>query len=320
MRELTGEHMLVLTKAPERFDIQYCKIEGVRAELFERLLSVLKIEQPGDRDVELLDLVKNLCIFVAQLPAYARNSKRLSPNALAVRQAILEAREPSRLLFADLPKACGFEAIEAKPNSSGPVKEFVKALKLALDELRGAFPELQDRLRKGLREHFDLGDSFLEYRAALTERAQRVGLTATEMKFKAFCLRLMDEALSESDWLESIGSHLALKPPSKWHDAEEDLFNTELTHLAGLFKRVESLIFTGAEGKQSQSAVRVAVTLATGAEHQQVIHFSADEEKRMNALQRKIADILSEDERLGLAAASRAIWARFESAEKKQDA
>jgi hypothetical protein len=63
------------------------------------------------------------------------------------------------------------------------------------------------------------------------------------MKFKAFCLRLMDTALSESDWLESIGSHLSLKPPSKWHDAEEDLFNSELAHLAGLFKRVESLVF-----------------------------------------------------------------------------
>ena len=174
LRELTGEHMLVLTKAPERFDIQYCKIEGVRAELFERLLSVLKIEQPNDRDVELLDLVKNLCVFVAQLPAYARNSKRLSTTALAVRQAILEAREPSRLLFTELPKACGFETIEAKSDSSGSVKEFVKTLKLALDELRGAFPELQDRLRKGLREHFDLAGSIEENRAALTDRAQRV--------------------------------------------------------------------------------------------------------------------------------------------------
>ena len=243
LRELSGEHMLVLTKAPERFDIQYCKIEGVRAELFERLLSVLKIEQPNDRDVELLDLVKNLCLFVAQLPAYVRNSKRLSPIALAVRQAILEAREPSRLLFTDLPKACGFETIAAKSGSGGPIKEFVKSLKLALDELRRAFPELQDRLRKALWEHFDLAGSFQEYRLALTERTQRVAITATEMKFKAFCLRLMDTALSESDWLESIGSHLSLKPPSKWHDAEEDLFNSELAHLAGLFKRVESLVF-----------------------------------------------------------------------------
>jgi hypothetical protein len=320
LRELTGEHMLVLTKAPERFDIQYCKIEGVRAELFERLLSVLKIEQPNDRDVELLDLVKNLCVFVAQLPAYARNSKRLSTTALAVRQAILEAREPSRLLFTDLPKACGFDTIEAKFKSSGPIKEFVKTLKLALDELRGAFPELQDRLRNGLREHFDLAGSLQEYRAPLTDRAQRVALTATEMKFKAFCMRMMDGALSESDWLESIGSHLALKPPSKWHDAEEDLFNAELAHLAGLFKRVESMAFAGKGGAANQSAVRLAVTLATGVEHQQVIRFSADDEQRMNTLQRRFAVILSEDERLGLAAASRAIWARFESAEKKEDA
>ena len=39
LREMNGEAMLVLTKAPERFDIQYCKIEGVRAELFEKLLA-----------------------------------------------------------------------------------------------------------------------------------------------------------------------------------------------------------------------------------------------------------------------------------------
>ncbi|MCL5742317.1 MAG: hypothetical protein M1541_00110, partial [Acidobacteria bacterium] len=30
LREFNGEQMLILTKAPERFDIQYCKIEGVR--------------------------------------------------------------------------------------------------------------------------------------------------------------------------------------------------------------------------------------------------------------------------------------------------
>lgn len=319
LRELNGEHMRVLTKAPERFDLQYCRIEGVRAELFERLLAALQIQQPEDREIELLDLVKNLCVFVAQLPVYARNTKRLSPAALAVRQAILEAREPSKLLFSDLPVACGFEPIEAKSASGGPVKSFVKTLKQALDELHSAFPELQDRLRKALQEHFKLSHSFPGYRITLAERGERVCITATEPKFKAFCLRLMDAVLSESDWLESIGSHLALKPPSKWHDAEEDLFNTELAHIAALFNRVESLVFSGKAGKRSETAIRLAVTLATGVEHQQVIHFTAAEEQRMVSLQRRFAEILSEDERLGLAAASRAIWARFESAEKAND-
>lgn len=319
LRELNGEQMLLLTKSPERFDIQYCKIEGVRAELFERLLAALRIEKPEDREIELLDLVRNLCVFVAQLPAYARNTKRLSQPALAVRQTILEAREPSKLLFTDLPIACGFEPIEAKSASGAPVKSFVKILKSTLDELRGAYPELQDRLRKGLREHFDLRGSIEEYRVSVTERAQRVCITATEPRFKAFCLRLMDEALSESDWLESVASHLALKPPSKWHDPEEDQFGSELEHISALFKRVESLVFSGKDCGHTEKAIRLAVTLATGVEHQKVLHFSSEEEQRMTTMQQRFAEILSEDERLGLAAASRAIWARFESMEKRND-
>lgn len=78
LREMTGEHMLVLTKQPERFEIQYCKIEGVRAELFEKLLSVLEIKPSAERRVELLDVVKPLCVFVAQLPGYVHNTKKLS--------------------------------------------------------------------------------------------------------------------------------------------------------------------------------------------------------------------------------------------------
>jgi hypothetical protein len=319
LRELNGEQMLVMTKAPERFDIQYCKIEGIRAELFERLLAALKIEKREDREIELLDLVRNLCVFVAQLPIYARNTKRLSQHALAVRQAILEAREPGKLLFTDLPIACGFDPIEARSVSGTAVKSFVKALKSTLDELRVAYPELHDRLRRGLREHFALTGSMEECRAVLTERAHRVCVTATEPKFKAFCLRIIDDVLSEPDWLESIGSHLALKPPSKWHDAEEDLFNSELVHIAALFKRVESLVFSDKHTGPTQKAIRLAVTLATGVEHQQIIHFSTEEEQKMTALQQRFAEILSQDDRLGLAAASRAIWARLELAERKND-
>jgi hypothetical protein len=319
LRELNGEQMLILTKAPERFDIQFCKIEGVRAELFARLLAVLEIHRPGDREIELLDLVKNLCVFVAQLPAYARNTKRLTPEALAVRQAILEAREPAKLLFNDLPTACGFAPIEAGPAPGKPVKNFVRTLKVTLEELRIAFPELQDRLRKGLQENFNLSGSFQECRSALINRSQRICLTVTEPKFKAFCLRLMDDTLTEADWLESVGSHLALKPPSKWHDADEDFFDTELAHVAALFHRVESVVFNGQKGTKNELAIRLAVTLATGVEHQQVIHFNADEEHLMNDLQGRFAEILAGNERLGLAAASRAIWASFESAGKRKN-
>jgi len=126
----------------------------------------------------------------------------------------------------------------------------------------------------------------------------------------------MDDGLPESDWLESTGSHLGLKPPSRWHDLEEDLFNSELAHVAARFHRVESIVFSGHRGGANASAVRLAVTLANGIEHEQVIHFTAEEGQLMDDLQERFAALLASNERLGLAAASRAIWARFESAGK----
>jgi hypothetical protein len=309
LRELNGEAMLVLTKAPDRFDIQYCRIEGVRAELFEQLLSVLDVKPAQDREAELLDVVKKLCMFAAQLPAYVHNTRKLSPVALAVRDSILSAREPARLLFTDLPKACGFEPIPVDATAGKPIQAFVKSLKTALDDLRVAFPEMQERLRKQLRQAFDLPGTFPHFRTALAARAEQVVLGVTEPKLRSFCLRLMDDNLPEADWLESLGSFLALKPPSKWHDAEDDLFSSELAQLAATFHRVESILFAGSKSPKNAVGVRLAVTQANGVEHEQVVHFTSDEEHQLRNLQSQFEKLLSNDRRLGLAAASRALWA-----------
>ncbi len=315
LRELDAEQVLLLTKAPGRFEIQYCKIEGVRSELFDRLVAVLEIRRREDREMELLDVVRGICQFVAQVPPYSRNTKRLSPSAIAVRQTVLNAREPVRLIFTDLPVACGFTPIDSKADQ--PVQSYVKTLKLALDELRMSYPELQDRLRKKLRQAFGLAGSFPACRAKLAERSEDTVQTVTEPKFRAFCLRLMDEALPEAEWLESIGSHLALKPPSRWSDGDEDIFNSELAEMAARFHRLESMAFGVFKKGGDGSAVRLAVTLPEGYEHEQVIHYSAEEEKQMVELQTKFADLLAQHERLGLAAVSRAIWARLSPARGK---
>lgn len=312
LRELTGEMMLVLTKAPERFEIQYCKIEGVRAELFEKLRAVMEVKPAPECKAELLDVVKPLCVFVAQLPAYVLNTKKPTPTALAVRQTILNAREPAMMLFTDLPKACGFQPFTSDTVADKSVPLFVKALKASLDELRAVFPELQDRLRKRLREAFDLPGSFQQFRETLAGRAQQVVLGVTEPKLKALCLRLLDDHLPEGEWLESVGSHLAFKPPSRWHDPEEELFSQELAELAMRFHRVESILFAHGKPSKDGISIRLAITRADGIEHEQVIHFTADEEQRMREIQNQFEALLTKDKRLGLAAASRALWTRLE--------
>jgi hypothetical protein len=312
LRELAGEAMLVLTKAPERFDIQYCKIEGVRAQLFQKLLAVLEVKPSKDREAELLDVVKKLCVFVAQLPSYVLNTKKLSPVAIAVRDTILNAREPANLIFSSLPQACGFDPIGTDARRNKAVHLFVNTLKSALDELRASYPCLQDRMKDEISKSFDLSGPFQQSRTRVADRAQEILLTVTETKLRAFCLRLMDATLPESEWLESVGSYVACKPPSKWQDTEEDIFSGELAQLATRFAHVESILFKNAGSSSNAVGVRLAITQANGIEHERIVHFGADEEQRLRELQAQFGAILAQDKRLGLAAASRAIWTTLE--------
>lgn len=318
LREVGKDAFLRMTKAPERFDIQYCKIEGVRSELFHRLAHILELPTNSNREVELLDVVRSLCQFVAQLPEYVRNTKRLSNTALAVRSVILDAREPIRMVFHGLPEACGFKKFEVeKVASTIEAQGFVSKLKKALGELKTAFLNLQERVERGLGKEFGYGERPAnQYRHKLAERAEQLLVQVTETKLKGFAFRLIDEGLPDADWLESVGSFLALRPPSKWKDEDEDTFDRELENLVGRFKRAESVGFGNEGASKAKMGMRVAITHADGSERQEVIQIGAEEEEVLKYLQDQIAAVMATDNRLGVVAASRAIWGQLKPVEE----
>ncbi|TWU52947.1 hypothetical protein B188_09100 [Candidatus Brocadiaceae bacterium B188] len=309
LKSVGAEEFLRLIKRPETFEIQYCKIEGIRTDVFEKLLALLELKTSESEKAELLDVVRPLCMFIAKLPGYVHNTKKLSQEALTVRDVILLAREPVKLLFDDLPKACKFEAFTIDSNiKSELIRDFVKKLKKALDELKSAYPELKERLKKHLQDSFLIPGTFSQARQTLTERTMRILVSITEPKLKAFCLRLVDDNLPEDEWIESLGSYLVLKPPNKWHDIEEDMFNQELTQLITRFHHVESIIFSKVKNIKTSTGIRLSITQSDGTEHEQVIYFRSEEENQLKQLQNELADMLSKHKRLGLVAASRAMW------------
>ena len=64
------------------------------------------------------------------------------------------------------------------------------------------------------------------------------------------------------------------------------------------------------------NAIRIAVTQLDGTEKHEVIHFERDEERLIKDLQEEIASLICKNKKLGLAAASRAIWAQLKSVEE----
>lgn len=308
LREVNADPFRLLMKQPESFEIQYCKIEGMRANLFDRLRAIVGTAKRRGAESEVLEIVRPLCILVAQLPSYTHNTKRISEIAVKVRSAIMSARDPIKLILRDLPAACS-QAIDPDGESAKEQsRKFVATLKTALDELRGAYPNLQLRIENSLRDVFDISFRGTQLRELLQERAERLTLHVAETAMKAFCSRMRDANLPAAQWLESVAGYLTSKPPSKWTDSDEDVFRSELFGVGGRFQRVESAAFDKGDRPRNSAGVRLAVTHADGGEREQVLYFTPDDERELQQLQRQVGSLLAKNKRLGLIAASRTIW------------
>ncbi|MFO0590504.1 MAG: hypothetical protein U0441_23380 [Polyangiaceae bacterium] len=299
-----GAEILRLIKAPEIFEIQLCQVVGVRADVFDRLLTLLDVATPPDRKPALLDVVAPLCMFAADLPEYARKTSRLSDQARAVRSALVAAREPVTLLFQDLPKACGVQPFAPGDQlDDANVQAFVRTLRDALDELRGAYGALLVRIEKALHTAVRSESSA---RDTLAKRVHGIQLNIREARLRAFCVRLADQALPLERWLEALASVVISKPPNRWTDADERLFVDEVTSLGETFQRVEALGFARGEAAHGTAAVRVLLTMADGTEVTRVVDLSQGDDARVAEIERRVSEILTDG--LGLVATSRAVW------------
>ena len=318
LREVRGDDFFRLIKAPEYFEMQHSAIEGVRASVFDRLINVLGIQQTSkEKDSRILDVVQPLCTFVVQLPDYVHNTKRISSEAIAVRDLLMSADQPAPLLFQDLPIACDhspFDVTESIDNNR--VQDFAEKLKVYLGELKDTYTELLERLKSIIFEVFDIGGDS-QGRDLLEKRAGALRISVNEPQLKALCVRLEDNKLSERKWIESVASLVVSKPPFYWVDSDEQVFRHELEALASRFKHVESIYF-GTNGVPEKSeGIRLSITRTDGNERSKVVYPRAEEGKELGNIQKQIQNLLRQHGRLGLAAVAHAIWEEFsESSEE----
>jgi hypothetical protein len=182
--QIIGPDILRLTKDPSSFELQLVKVEGVRLEVFNKLTQLFAPNSPPSSHAQILDIVRPLCLFAAKLPVYARQTERLSAHSGRVRQAILEACEPSKLLFTDLPLACGFpEFVPAARRSAegAQITRFVDELQKCLEELKLALPSLRFRICEKITEAFGLKGSVSEFQRSRDHLAQRTELLLAQL-------------------------------------------------------------------------------------------------------------------------------------------
>ena len=285
----TPSHAERLLRAPDGFELRLSRVDGSRREVIQRIAALLRLSDNGS--ASLLGVVRGLVRFVTGLAPYARRTLRISQRARDIRDALLRAREPAKLVFEDLPVACGCRAIGVeRTTKQKDVEAFAGVLEASLREIGDAYPALLARAREALARHLSLPGDPVELAAELMLRAREVGDAAVDPMLRSFVVRASDEALEPDDLLASLATHLASKPPREWTDADEDQFLVGLAHVARAFRSAESLTIGAGAATGGQALLRLAVARRGRAEQERVVPLRNADEPRLRALRDRILD------------------------------
>lgn len=174
-----------------------------------------------------LEISRSLVSLVFSLPFWAKRTLRISKEAKAVRDVLLKADDPYRLLMMDLPAS-----LAVSPARIGD------ALEAPLRELLDAYPEMLRRVDCSLAKSIDAleGDD-----PELRERAEFVTKATGDLRLEGFAARLKKRDGSLVS-IEGILSLAANKPPRDWTDLDIDSALISLAELALAFRRAEALV------------------------------------------------------------------------------
>ncbi len=300
-----------LVKSPGPFEVQHCRVVGVRLEVFRGLVAAFAEGPSSSRAPEILDVVRPLCRFAAQLPEHSRRTNALSASAMAVRDALLSAREPTTMLFADLPHACsrGAFAVEDAHDDTR-VGAFVDALRDAVEELRGAYPALLARIISRTAEAVGQGGGPFD-RAHLAGRAAKVSLAAREPRLRTFALRLRDPGLSDVGWAEAMASFIVSKPPSRWSAGDEARFGEEVGTLGELFHKIEATAFRDGAATPALTSIRLNLTRGDGEDLVRIMD-PGPEDEDLSRLAASLRSALPGDARRRLQLLTQLLWTELE--------
>lgn len=288
---LTEDVLDLVHKSPSNYSIKSYDVSGLKVNLLE---SYKELVQVGDVELgtksTFLSIFGNFLRFHRGLNEYTLNTKRLSPKAISLREAIKNAKDPEEALFNHFPNALGFHSISVSDDEE-ILKSYTYHIQDAIREIRSAFNSLLDRIEEKIIHSFYCESmDFENYKMEIQSRLINInqGLLGSEQSI--FYKRLISPLDDRSSWLKSVADAALGKSIDGMIDEEDILLVTNLEEfLLGLIKASELHEFKSSENKKMVSIQMIG---ASGRILDDKIIFSNEYSKESEAIRIELQEKL----------------------------
>lgn len=234
---------------PSRFSMRWILIDREKTRILSGISEILAEVGASANARDPLEAARGLVALVFGLPAWSQRTHTLSDTARNVRDTLLKASDPHKVLFIDL-------AALLENNDDQP---YVEALRCPITEIARAYDNLLARIETSMLEALDAPADKLD---RLRARAEALSGVTGDLRQDAFAARLAQHDGSKES-IEGILSLAANKPPRDWNDRDIDSALLEIAQASLRFRQAEA--FVSVKGRTPTSEA-FAIVIGAGAQ------------------------------------------------------
>lgn len=209
---------------PKRVAWRFVKLESTEQDILRALSEKLSEQLNKSVGQDPLDSARALVSIVFSIPHWTRRTEQLKPETKKIRQLLLHASDPHKVLFVDLPETLKTtEANQIADRIAAAASEMVNAFRLRLRTIEANVMRALDH-NQGWK--------------ALNNRGKQISGIGAEFKLEAFISRLTTYQSAQID-LEGLLMLAIGKPSKDWTDHDLDAGEVQLLQWAERFRRLE---------------------------------------------------------------------------------
>lgn len=299
---LSDEVLELLIKNPEDFEIKTFAIEGVKLDIFNRYRIFLdQTTKEKISNGSFIETIKPFLTFYRDLPDYTKNTKRLSKEALGIRNSIFLAKDPEHTFFESFPNALNFK-IQQIQSSSETLQSFSTKLQDSIKEIRNCYDELIDRVEDFIKSDIVGEDlTFEEYKLNLQFRYKKLRRHLLLPSQKIFIQRLDSQIDDKKAWLNSMIQALIGKTLDNSTDEDEiliyDKFKSMILELDSLTSLSKSDF-----NEEKEDVYDLQINTFFKGISKKLVRLPKEKQKEVFKIQKELQNVLSKDSTLNIAA------------------
>lgn len=296
---LNKQVLELMLRSISDFSIKAFDVTGVKLDLFNKYRELLNLtEAERVEDTSFVEVVRPFITFHKQLPEYARNTKKLSKNAIDFRNTLAKARDPEDTFFVDLPNSLGFSETDLL-NNSQLLTDFVNILQDSIRELRTCFNELLNRIESYILDTLGIKQTEFDiYKPLIEKRYKDLKEHLLPAKQKTFHARIMTNMKDRKAWLNSLAFSFLNKPLDSLLDEEEEWLLDELKY--AFLELLNYVDIQKMKFDTQDEIFKFDITSIQGGTKRKQIVIPNDKIDRAKELEESIKNILSSDDQLNI--------------------